>query len=158
MLKLSKKVEYAILAMQYMAMCPDELINAKQIAKDNDLSFEFLSKSLQILNRNGLINSVQGVRGGYNLAKHPKEITVAEIIRAVEQNSAIVDCTAEKETCSRVNHCIMKNPMYYLQKKIDNIFENTTVFEFTQLAESNLNNGKSSKQNFVKLNEIEIKN
>ncbi len=162
MLKLSKKVEYAILAMQYMAMCPDELINAKQIARDNDLSFEFLSKSLQILNRKGLINSVQGVRGGYNLTIDPKNITVADVIRAMDQNPSIVDCTdfnnTGEDNCSRVNNCILKNPMNYLQKKINEVLENTTIYEFTQISEKFENTDINGNNKIEKLYEIKIKN
>lgn len=157
MLKLSKKVEYAILAMQYMAM-KDDLVTAKQIASDNNLSFEFLAKSLQCLNKKGLINSVQGIKGGYNLAKNPKSITVADVIKAMDQKAALVDCTihldADNEDCERVDFCILKNPMMHLQSKINSILRKTTIYELTKLAKLPESNGDS----FINMNEIEMKN
>ena len=135
MLKLSKKVEYAIIAMQHMAMHPQNLHTAKQIAENKNLSYEFLAKSLQCLNKKGLINSQQGTRGGYTLARPPKEITVADIIDALEQKTAIVDCTKNdmpnKQDCYRIEYCTLKDPMHKIQEKIDRIFEDTTISEIT---------------------------
>lgn len=156
MLKLSKKVEYAILAMQYMALKPDELYTAKQIAGENNLSYEFLAKALQILNRKGLINSVQGIRGGYNLAKNSELITIADVITALDQKAALVDCTLEDhkngDNCDRLEFCTLKTPMMHIQHKINKILKETTIHELTKFIDVNNSNS------FISMDKIEINN
>ncbi len=126
MLKLSKKTEYAILAMQYLAGNREEPVSAKEIANELSISFEFLSKSLQSLMKYGLVVSQQGIKGGYYLAKSPDEITIMEIIRAVDENIGIVDCLTEND-CERSQICYLKDPMAILQSKINSVFTETTV-------------------------------
>ncbi|MDX9789654.1 MAG: Rrf2 family transcriptional regulator [Candidatus Kapaibacterium sp.] len=130
MLKLSKKAEYAILAMQYLAENPGEKLNAKEIASNLDLSFEFLSKTMQALMKSGLVESQQGVKGGYLLTKEPENINLMEIINATEERIGIVDClNGDEEECIRNNHCVIKDPMLKIQKLIDKIFIETSLQE-----------------------------
>lgn len=136
MLKLSKKAEYAILAMQYLAENPGEKLNAKEIALRLDLSFEFLSKTMQALNKCGLVESQQGVKGGYKLSKESKDISLMEIINATDEKIGIVDClNANEDDCMRNDSCLIKNPMHKIQKLIDNIFVGTSL---NDLANGNL--------------------
>lgn len=131
MLRLSKKIEYAILAMQYIASRPNRLISAKEIAETLNISFEFLSKTLQTLMKEGLINSQQGKSGGYFLSKNPSEITISDIISALDENSSVVECAEEDhDACVRTNECSIRQPMYNIQNKINTIFEQTTLAEF----------------------------
>ena len=128
MLKLSKKAEYAILAMQYMAENPGDKLNAKDIAFQLSLSFEFLSKTMQALMKCGLVESQQGVKGGYILSKPANDISLMEIINATDERIGIVDClNANDEECNRNDMCMIKDPMHKIQKIIDNIFVSTSL-------------------------------
>ncbi|MBX3042221.1 MAG: Rrf2 family transcriptional regulator [Ignavibacteriae bacterium] len=131
MLKLSKKAEYAILAMQYLAENPGEKLNAKEIANRLGLSFEFLSKTMQALMKVGLLESHQGVKGGYLLSKVPNEISLMEIINATDERIRIVDClNGNEDECQRNDMCVIKDPMHKIQKLIDNIFIKTSLKDF----------------------------
>lgn len=133
MLKLSKKIEYGIQALQYMANNTGSVISTKEISEQLNIPYDFLSKTLQILNKNGIIISQQGIKGGYILARDPKSTTVAEIIKALEENTMIVDCLADdQENCDRINICTIKNPMNKLQEKINYLLNNTTIAEFSE--------------------------
>ena len=131
MLRLSKKVEYAILAMQFIAMQPEKIVSAKEMSLRLNLSFEFLSKTLQILMKNNLITSVQGIHGGYQLTSDPDETTIASIIDAIEGRSSLVECfvITEKLNCERISSCTIRDPMKMIQFKIDNVFRSTTIAE-----------------------------
>ena len=134
MLKLSKKIEYGIQAVQYMAIKAGSIVSAKEISEKMNIPFDFLSKTLQVLNKNGLIVSQQGIKGGYVLSKEPAEITIAEIINALEENSNIVECYSEEDgNCVRVDDCTIKNPMNSLQKKLESVFHTTTIAEFSDI-------------------------
>jgi Rrf2 family protein len=133
MLKLSKKAEYAILAMQYMAENQGEKLNAKVISQQLDLSFEFLSKTMQALMKCGLVESQQGVKGGYILSKPSNEISLMEIINATDEKIGIVDClNGSDEDCYRNENCVIKDPMHKIQKLIDNIFVKTTLHDLLE--------------------------
>jgi Rrf2 family protein len=128
MFRLSKKVEYAILAMQYMASHKDEILSAKEIAQALDISFEFLSKAMQTLMKEGFVTSIQGIKGGYNLVKTPDKIAIIEILRAFNENIGLVECLSHGiEDCNRTDNCNIKNPMNKLRHRINYIFQKTTI-------------------------------
>lgn len=132
MLKLSKKVEYAILGLQYMANNIERHISAKEIAEKLNLSFEFLSKTLQTLMKSGLIRSRQGLRGGYELLVAPEKISLANLIEALDGKTGIVECLSNgKSNCGRTLDCTIREPMIQIQKKINEIFDKTTIAELT---------------------------
>lgn len=133
MLRLSKKIEYAILAMQYMASHGSEKATAKELSEELNISFEFLSKALQSLMKAGLAESIQGIKGGYRLARPPEEISVADVITAMENRIGIVECIQKgKDGCGRAEDCTIRIPMVHLQKKIETIFDSTTIAELAK--------------------------
>lgn len=154
MLKLSKKAEYAILAMQFLAENPGNKLNAKEIASSLGLSFEFLSKTMQSLMKSGLVDSVQGVKGGYSITKSSGDISLMEIINATDEKIGIVDCMNNNdEECSRYQHCSIKNPMSKIQKLIDDVFINTSIADLVHdIRISKLTNGFS--QNLIEIKKI----
>ncbi len=132
MLKLSKKIEYGILATQHMAKNPGSIFSAKEMSEVLNISYEFLSKTLQKLMKKGIIKSRQGYKGGYSLARDARKITVADIMLALEANPALVQCFVDEKgtvTCGRAPECEIQSPMYALQRKIDGVFRSTTVEE-----------------------------
>lgn len=133
MLRLSKKTEYAILAMQYIARSAERPVSAKEISDNLNISFEFLSKTLQTLIKSSLIVSLQGKSGGYLLNRNASEISIADIINALDEKSNVVECSSSEMndgTCGRQDECTIKNPMSEIQNKINNILYETTLAEF----------------------------
>lgn len=149
MLKLSKKVEYAILAIQYLAENPGDKLNAKEIAQKLNLPYGFLSKTMQSLMKSGLVNSIQGVKGGYILSEPAENISLLDIVNATDEKIAIVDCILlSNDICERNDYCTIKSPMYKIQKIIEGIFANTTLSDL-------INNEK--KYNYLNGYSIKIK-
>ena len=89
MFRFSKKIDYALLALQYLAS-PGESgdVSARVIAARFEIPLELLSKILQRLARCGLIIAHKGVRGGYRLARSPDDISIADVAQAVDGFSA----------------------------------------------------------------------
>ncbi len=132
MIKLSKKVEYAILAMHYMVKKGNEPVSAKEIAENLKISFEFLSKTLQALMKSGLVISQQGTKGGYYTARKANQISIADIMDAMSEKPGIVECIHDGKTedplnCRRSDDCSLKSPMMKIQKEINEIFTRTTL-------------------------------
>lgn len=133
MVRLSKKTEYALLAMQYIGGHPDDVVSAKKISNELNIPYDFLSKTLQGLMKNGLVSSHQGKAGGYKLAKDSSDISVSDIINAVEEKyaMAIVECFDDKDMdkCKRVNECTIRGPLRKMQKSIQTVFDTTRLSE-----------------------------
>ncbi len=136
MFRLSKKIEYAILAVQYIANNSGLLTTAKEIADKQNIPYEFLSKSLQKLMKHGLLESQQGPKGGYLLSKPANEITIEEIILALDETPGIVECMTSKvdDPCDRTSYCTIKQPMIDIQKQINFIFKKTTIAHLSNVS------------------------
>src|ERR1044071_6326201 len=95
MLRLSKKADYALMAMKHLALRGDRGSSSdREIASMYDIPIELLAKVLQRLVRRGLLASQQGTRGGYQLARMPALISVADVIQAIDGPVAVTACSS----------------------------------------------------------------
>src|SRR2546430_10854984 len=93
MLRFTKRADYGLMAFHYIAFQEDVgAVSAKRIAEEFGIPPELLAKILQRLAKRRLIASHNGPKGGYVLSRHPSEITVGEVIRALEGPINIVSC------------------------------------------------------------------
>ncbi len=132
MVRLSKKVEYGLIAIRHIATKPlGDMVTAKEIADAYHIPFELLAKVLQKLARAGLIISHQGVRGGYMLAKRPAEIPVAMIIHAIEGTAPMIaQCMSEgPQSCGVFTVCTIKSPLTKVQSNIEQAFNTMMLSE-----------------------------
>ena len=131
MLKLSKKAEYALMAVKYIACTTNgNFVTAKEISVSYDIPYELLAKVLQNLTKFDIVKSYQGVKGGYQLTKMPAQIPLLDVIKAVDGNYKITECMNNKkgkEPCSHLDCCVIKDPLIKLQLEIDNLFRKTTI-------------------------------
>lgn len=131
MLKLSRRVEYGLMAVQHIAHAqPGAVSTAKEIAKAYNIPYELVAKVLQRLAKAGIIVSQQGVYGGYTLAKRSDEITIFSVIRAIEgADPALMPCAETAEGCELEKLCEIKNPLMKIQSRIVNMFSSMTLSE-----------------------------
>lgn len=130
MLKLSKKTEYALLAVKYIALKPENsCVTAKEISTGYNIPYELLAKILQKLTKKHIVISYQGIKGGYSLVKDSKNITLNDVISAVERIQ-ITNCMKEngsKKDCTRFDCCQIRNPLSKVQIEIEKVFRDTTI-------------------------------
>ena len=131
MLKLSKKTEYAFIAVKYMAQKNGgNASTAREISHKFDIPYEFISKVLQKLSKKELIDSFQGVKGGYSLSKKPDEIALMDIILAMEPHYRLTQCMKNDggyHDCERWDCCQIRDPLAKVQIEIDKLFQNTKI-------------------------------
>ncbi len=133
MMKFSKKVEYALIALLHMAKkSPDELTTARELADKYSISLELMGKILQSLVKSGMVISVQGVKGGYYLAQPIDRINISLVITAIDGPIAIADCLdADEETvCERERNCLIRRSMEEIQSKLVGLFDEITLKDF----------------------------
>ncbi len=94
MFRISRLTDYGIVVMAHLAGCEDgDSHNARELAEETRLPAPFVSKILKSLTRAGLLVSQRGSKGGYSLARTPGEISVVEMITALEGPVGITECT-----------------------------------------------------------------
>ncbi len=108
MLRISKLTDYATVVLASLAREPEERISATQLAERVRLEPPTVAKVLKTLARAGLVNSVRGVNGGYQLAHAADDISVAEIVSAMEGPIALTECGLEPGLCSHESDCSLR--------------------------------------------------
>lgn len=132
MVRLSKKIEYGIIALRHIAVSnAHAIVTTKEIADRYKIPHEMLAKVMQKLAKAGLVLSHQGVRGGYTLGKRPQDIPVSLIINAIEgSNPMIAQCMSEGPlSCNVFDLCTIKSPLSKVQANIDSAFRTMTLLE-----------------------------
>ena len=119
MLRLSKKADYALIAMKHLALRgPDGSASAREIAEQYDIPLELMAKVLQRLARRGLLTSHQGTRGGYHLSRDPERISVADVIQAIDGPVTVTACSVEDERCDQYAKCNVRDPLWRVRARI----------------------------------------
>jgi FeS assembly SUF system regulator len=111
MFRLNKLTDYGIVLMAHVARSPEETPHTtRSLAKETKLPLPTVGKLLRQLSEHGLLSSHRGVKGGYNLARPAREISVAEIILALEGPIGFTECSVVKGLCNMERSCaIMSN-------------------------------------------------
>lgn len=93
MIRITKLTDYGIVLMSHLATSPERRFNAPELAHETRLPQPMVSKILKKLTRAGLLVSHRGVHGGYGLARPAADITVTEILTALEGPIALTECS-----------------------------------------------------------------
>lgn len=105
-MKLSTKCRYGLRAVIQIAQMHDRgSCKRKDIAENEGISDSYLENILIILKTNGIIKTIRGAKGGYQLSRHPTEITVLEIVGALEGALDLVDCVSSPGLCDKQSTC-----------------------------------------------------
>ena len=118
MLRLSKKADYALMAMKHLAQNARPSTSAREIAEQYDIPIELLAKVLQRLVRTGLLRSTQGTRGGYTLSRAAKSISIADVIQAIDGPLTVTACSTEKHDCEQYSKCSVRDPLWQIRERI----------------------------------------
>ncbi len=124
-MKLSTKGRYGLRAVIDLAMTgEDEAVSLSSIAERQSISISYLEQLIAKLKKAGIVESKRGAQGGYSLAKSASEISVGDILRALEGDLHPVDCSeihGGETTCKSSDLCVTK----YVWKRISDSINNT---------------------------------
>ena len=130
MLRLSKKADYALMAMKHLAQKPGApTTSAREIAEQYDIPIELMAKVLQRLVRTGLLVSTQGTRGGYTLSRPSAAISVADVIQAIDGPLTVTACSTEKIDCEQYSKCSVRDPLWQIRERIAEALGTVTIAE-----------------------------
>ena len=141
-MKLSTKGKYGLYAMYYLALhAGDGPQPLKAVAEIGVSSEDYLEQLLGSLRRAGLVTTVRGAQGGYQLAHAPEAITVGDIIDATEGPLNISECISDEACCHRSGQCRTRMVWEYLSNRINHVLQSITLQDmleperFEQLAQ-----------------------
>lgn len=130
MLKINKKVEYALMALKIIALKKEgELTSAREVCDNIGTPFDTTAKVMQIMNQNGVLKSIKGVKGGYSLTKSVEEISYKELVEMIEGKKYESVCQTNKGVCDLFKNCNIKSPMDSLNIKVNNFLAGLTLAE-----------------------------
>lgn len=129
MIRLGRLTDYGIVVMSHMATARGSIVTARELAQWSHLPLPTVSKVLKLLAKGHLIESHRGVNGGYQLARSPKEICVADMIDALEGPIAITNCAGETEHCQYDQHCPVKEHGPKINKVVRNALSQMTLHD-----------------------------
>lgn len=119
MLKLSKKVEYGLIAMMHMdSVSNGDLVTARGMSEQYNIPAELLGKVLQSLAKSQIVASVQGAHGGYHLVRGLDRVTLGEVVEAVEGPVRIAACQDDPACCEQYPSCNIKRPVFRVQRQL----------------------------------------
>jgi FeS assembly SUF system regulator len=138
MLRLTKKADYSLIALKHFAArtCEtDDALSAKELADASGIPLPILSKLLQKLGKSGFLDSAYGTNGGYRLARDPKDISILEVIRAIDGPIVLANCFTHDTSCGHSGRCTVKRPLRRIHEGILRLLQSVSIKDMLQDAE-----------------------
>jgi Rrf2 family transcriptional regulator, iron-sulfur cluster assembly transcription factor len=127
-MQVTRAGEYGVLGMLNLARRPEgQCVMIDDISREENISKSFLAKIFQDLAKAGLVRSSRGARGGYVLARQPAQISVLEIIEAIEGRIALQRCLEEIPNCDQTGGCALCRLLEQAQDRVKDVFARTTL-------------------------------
>ncbi|MCL4461162.1 MAG: Rrf2 family transcriptional regulator [Nitrospirae bacterium] len=132
MLKLTKKVDYALLALSFLSQQEEgQVVNIREISEAYQIPTEILAKVLQRLSKKGILQSHHAPKGGYSLKKPAKNVSILDVINAIDGSVGILSCSdGHDKTCQQIDNCDIRSPLERIQGKIMWLLEDMSLEEF----------------------------
>ncbi|TVR15263.1 MAG: Rrf2 family transcriptional regulator [Balneolaceae bacterium] len=130
----STSCHYGLQAMIYIALhsTKDKNVDLGQISAELDIPKHFLSKILQMLVKEKLLTSMKGPTGGFNLNHHPKEITLIQIIDAIDGLDVFTQCGIGFKKCNDSQPCPIHHDFTKVREKVKRLFQEKSLQQLTE--------------------------
>lgn len=143
MLRVSKLTDYATVLMAALADGPDELASASDLAERARFELPTVSKLLKQLASAGLIESRRGVNGGYRLARPANEISVLDIVTAIEGPIGMTECSVHEGACHHETRCLIQHNWRRISQAIGNALREVSLEQLRQPEPARSGRGKA---------------
>lgn len=133
MLRISKKADYALMAMKHLALDGGGHASARSIAERYGIPGDLMAKILQTLVRKGLLQSRHGLRGGYELPRAASAISVLDVIQAIDGPLGLTACSEKDRECEQFRMCSVRRPLWQIRKRL---LQTLTEFSLRDLVDA----------------------
>lgn len=137
-MKVNTKVRYGMRAiLQVAESYGQDPVSISTIAETQEISGKYLEQVVGILRRAGLIISHKGVKGGYSLSRSPEDITLWEVITALDTHSTLVDCVQDPAVCDRSDDCLTRSIWTLLSDRMEEFWRDFTLAGLLEAMQQN---------------------
>ena len=126
-MQITRETDYAIRCVHYLSCGKGETLMVDRIAQGMQIPKTFLAKILQKLVKGGVVKSFRGARGGFRLDRRPVEITLLDVIEAIEGPVAMNACALDKRTCSLSGRCSVHPVWVEIRKEVEQRLKKQTI-------------------------------
>jgi FeS assembly SUF system regulator len=134
MLRISKLTDYAIMVMVELSAADREVLSAQTLAERSRLELPTVSKLLKLLTKSGLVRSFRGANGGYQAERPARDISVAEIIAAIEGPIAMTECSIDMGLCQQEDSCSLRSNWQRISMAVAQAMEQVSLEEMARPA------------------------
>ena len=145
MIKISTKGRYGTRLMLNLARhynSSHQAVILRNVAEEEEISIRYLEQIIIPLKINKLVKSIRGAGGGYTLARKPSEISLCDILKALEGSCALVDCVDDKDFCDRLPTCAAHEIWKEASQILKNYFEKVTLQYLLDICEKKQPKGR----------------
>ncbi|MFO0752850.1 MAG: Rrf2 family transcriptional regulator [Thermodesulfovibrionales bacterium] len=125
-MEITRETDYAIRCVLYLAGKQEEVTMVEEIAREMSVPKSFLAKILQKLVRSKLARSYRGVKGGFQLARTPKEISLLDVIETIQGPVAMNRCAVDESICGFSAACVVHPVWIDLRRKVEEYLRDVT--------------------------------
>ena len=146
-MKINKLTDYSIVILTNMVIKDENAMHtAKELSEFSGIPLPTVTRILKMLSNEGILESQRGAQGGYTLTKSSTDISVAEVIEAMEGPIALTECVSDGCGCAFEPSCAVGKPWQKINKAVNNVLQNINLSEMSI---------KDESQNLLKLTNIE---
>lgn len=133
MVKLNRKLEYAVIALKHMkGKQPGQLTSAKEICDLYGAPFDATARSLQMMTQKHLLKSEQGVQGGYQIVKDLGKVTLYDLIEMILGPVEMAKCFQEGGQCELIGSCNIKSPILNLRTRLMRFYQSISIHDLLE--------------------------
>ena len=146
-MKINKLTDYSIVILaNLVAKDENAMHTAKELSEFSGIPLPTVTRILKILSNKGILESQRGAQGGYELTRNSAEISVAEVIEAMEGPIALTECASDDCGCALEPNCAVGKPWQKINKAVNDVLQNISLSDMS---------AKDESQNLLKLTNIE---
>lgn len=118
-MQITKQTDYAIRCVLFLSRSPDKVFMIDSISAKMNIPRSFLAKILQRLAKAGIVESLRGVKGGFRIARKPSDISLLDVVEAIEGSVAMNKCAVDKKLCELSNTCSVHPVWVEIRKDVE---------------------------------------
>ena len=146
-MKINKLTDYSIVILaNLVAKDENAMHTAKELSEFSGIPLPTVTRILKILSNKGILDSQRGAQGGYELTKNSADISVAEVIEAMEGPIALTECASDDCGCALEPNCAVGKPWQKINKAVNDVLQNISLSDMS---------AKDESQNLLRLTNIE---
>ena len=130
-MQITRQTDYAMRCLLYLSRDKNRIVGVDEIAREMSIPKSFLAKILQRLTKAGILESFRGVKGGFHLARKAGQISLLDVIEAIQGPTGMNRCAVDKKSCKFSSYCTVHPVWLELRKKVEQHLRKATFKKLT---------------------------